>query len=86
MEKLLVIKGVESITIAGFLAEVGDIRRFDSPKQIPKVCGIGTGRKQFWKAERKNQNQQTGKKETQKDLVSGNDTITSKKQRVSGDL
>lgn len=26
------IKGVGSITIAGFIAEVGDIRRFDSSK------------------------------------------------------
>ena len=34
VEKLLAIKGVGSITIAGFIAEVGDIRRFDSPKQI----------------------------------------------------
>lgn len=40
MEKLLAIKGVGSITIAGFIAEVGDIRRFDSPKQIQKYAGL----------------------------------------------
>ena len=40
VEKLLAIKGVESITIAGFIAEVGDIRRFDSPKQIQKYAGL----------------------------------------------
>ena len=34
VEKLLAIKGVGSITIAGFIAEVGDIRRFDSPKLL----------------------------------------------------
>ena len=34
VEKLLAIKGVGSVTIAGFIAEVGDIRRFKSPKQI----------------------------------------------------
>lgn len=34
VEKLFAIKRVGSITIAGFIAEVGDIRRFDSPKQI----------------------------------------------------
>ena len=39
-EKLLAIKGVGSITIAGFIAEVGDIRRFDSPKQIQKYAGM----------------------------------------------
>lgn len=39
-DKLLVIKGVGLITVAGFLAEVGDIRRFDSPKQIQKLAGL----------------------------------------------
>ena len=40
VEKLLAIKGVGVITIAGFLAEVGDIRRFKSPKQIQKYAGL----------------------------------------------
>ena len=40
VEKLLAIKGVGSITIAGFIAEVGDMRRFDSPKQIQKYAGL----------------------------------------------
>lgn len=40
MEKLLAIKGVGSITIAGFLVEVGDIRCFHSPKQIQKYAGL----------------------------------------------
>lgn len=39
-EKLLAIKGVGLITVAGFLAEVGDIRRFNSPKQIQKLAGL----------------------------------------------
>jgi transposase len=39
-EKLLAIKGVGIITVAGFLSEVGDIRRFDSPKQIQKLAGL----------------------------------------------
>lgn len=38
--KLLAIKGVGLITVAGFLAEVGDIRRFSSPKQIQKLAGL----------------------------------------------
>lgn len=38
VEKLLAIKGVGSITIAGFIAEVGDIRCFKSPKQIQKYA------------------------------------------------
>ncbi len=32
VEELLTIKEVGIITIAGFIAEVDDIRRFDSPK------------------------------------------------------
>ena len=44
VERLLVIiKGVGSITIAGFIAEVGDIRRFDSPKKIQKYAGLELG-------------------------------------------
>lgn len=40
VEKLLAIKGVGIVTVAGFLAEIGDIRRFDSPKQIQKYAGL----------------------------------------------
>ncbi len=40
VEKILAIKGVGMITIAGFFAEVGDIKRFDSPKQIQKLAGL----------------------------------------------
>ncbi len=40
VEKLFAIKGVGLITAAGFLAEVGDIGRFDSPKQIQKLAGL----------------------------------------------
>ena len=40
VEKLLAIKGIGLITVAGFLAEVGEIVRFDSPKQIQKLAGL----------------------------------------------
>lgn len=40
VEKLLTIKGIGIITVAGFLAEVGDIGRFQSPKQIQKLAGL----------------------------------------------
>lgn len=33
-KKLLAVKGIGIITVAGFLAEVGDLGRFTSPKQI----------------------------------------------------
>lgn len=37
VEKLLAIKGVGTITIAGFIAKVGDIRHFNSPKQFKSM-------------------------------------------------
>ena len=39
IDKLLEIKGIGMITICGFIAEVGDIRRFDNPKQLQKLAG-----------------------------------------------
>ncbi|MGI6576516.1 MAG: IS110 family transposase [Eubacteriales bacterium] len=40
VKELFEIKGVGLITIAGFFAEIGDIRRFESPKQIQKLAGL----------------------------------------------
>lgn len=39
VEELLKIRGVGMKTVAGFVAEVGDIRRFDNPKQLQKLAG-----------------------------------------------
>ena len=38
-DKLLEIKGIGMITVCGFIAEVGDISRFDNPKQLQKLAG-----------------------------------------------
>jgi transposase len=38
--ELLKIKGIGLVTVAGFIAEVGDMRRFDSPRQIQKLAGL----------------------------------------------
>jgi len=38
--QMLAIKGIGLIGVSGFLAEVGNIRRFDSPKQIQKLAGL----------------------------------------------
>lgn len=38
--ELLKIKGIGLVTVAGFFAETGDIRRFDSPRQIQKLAGL----------------------------------------------
>lgn len=39
-KNLLEIKGIGIKTVSGFLAEVGDLRRFDDPKQIQKLAGL----------------------------------------------
>ncbi|WP_366921713.1 IS110 family transposase [Metallumcola ferriviriculae] len=40
MDKVLQIKGVGVITAAGFIAEAGDLSRFNHPKQIIKLAGL----------------------------------------------
>jgi len=40
IKEILKIKGVGLVTVAGFMAEVGDITRFEHPKQIQKLAGL----------------------------------------------
>lgn len=40
VKEMLTIKGVGIITAAGFISEVGDIRRFIHPSQIQKLAGL----------------------------------------------
>lgn len=40
VKEVLEIKGIGIATIAGFVSEVGDLRRFKSPKQIQKLAGL----------------------------------------------
>lgn len=39
-EKLLEIKGIGITTVAGFIAEAGDITRFDNAKELQKLAGL----------------------------------------------
>ena len=39
VDKLMEIKGIGLITVSGFVAEAGDIGRFDNPKQLQKLAG-----------------------------------------------
>jgi len=39
IDKLLEIRGIGMKTVSGFVAEVGDITRFDDPKQLQKLAG-----------------------------------------------
>jgi transposase len=40
IKEVLKIKGIGLVLVAGFLAEVGDITRFNDPKQIQKYAGL----------------------------------------------
>jgi len=40
LEEMLKIKGVGLITAAGFVAEIGDISRFEYPRQMQKLAGL----------------------------------------------
>lgn len=40
VDKLLAINGIGVRTVQTFIAEVGDIRRFDNPKQVQKLAGL----------------------------------------------
>lgn len=39
VDKLMSIKGIGLVTVSGFIAEVGNIGRFDNPKQLQKLAG-----------------------------------------------
>ena len=40
LDEMVKIKGVGLITAAGFIAEVGNISRFEHPRQIQKLAGL----------------------------------------------
>lgn len=39
VDKLMEIKGIGVVTVGGFIVEVGDIGRFENPKQLQKLAG-----------------------------------------------
>lgn len=39
VDKLMEIKEIGLVTVGGFIAEVGDIGRFENPKQLQKLAG-----------------------------------------------
>lgn len=49
VDKLMEIKGIGLVTVSGFIAEVGDIRRFDNPKQLQKLAGYAIVANDFGK-------------------------------------
>jgi len=79
MEEILKIKGLGLITAAGFIAEVGDITRFEHPKQVQKLGGLSLKER---KTQRKNNHQQTGAKAAAVNIVPGNNAAGGQKPRV----
>lgn len=61
-EKLLKIKGIGLKTVAGFLAEVGDLRRFKDAKQIQKYAGLSFKENSSGKDEGKTKINKRGRK------------------------
>ena len=49
VDKLLEIRGVGMKTVVGFVAEVGDIKRFNDPKQLQKLAGYAIVKNQSGK-------------------------------------
>jgi len=49
IDKLLEIRGIGLKTVVGFVAEVGDIKRFDDPRQIQKLSGYAIVKNQSGK-------------------------------------
>ena len=57
-EQMLAIKGIGLITVAGFLAEVGDVRRFRITQTDTKAGRTLITGEQLWKAQRTDDHKQ----------------------------
>jgi hypothetical protein len=44
---MISIPGVGLVTVAGFIAEVGNLEDYNHPRQIQKLAGLNSERKQF---------------------------------------
>ncbi|MDQ7862072.1 transposase [Peribacillus frigoritolerans] len=66
--QMLEVSGIGRDTVAGFFAEVGDLRDYQHPRQIVKLAGLSLKRKHIRKAQRSDQDYQTGTKEIEGSL------------------
>lgn len=69
VEKLFAIKGVGSVTIAGFIDEVADIRRFDLRKQIQKYAGLELVENSSGKHKGRLRTNKRGRKNTERSCI-----------------
>ena len=71
MQEIIKIKGVGMVTAAGFMAEVGDITRFDHPKQLQKLAGLNIKENSSGKHKGKTTISKRGRKRLRALLFSG---------------
>ena len=77
-DKLLGIKGIGNRTVQGFLAEVGDIGRFDNPKQLQKLAGLAIVESESGKQKGEHHISYRGRKKLRYDLFQGALCVVSK--------
>ena len=77
-DKLLGIKGIGNRTVQGFLAEVGDIGRFDNPKQLQKLAGLAIVECESGKQKGEHHISYRGRKKLRYDLFQGALCVVSK--------
>ncbi len=78
--QMLEVSGIGRDTVAGFFAEVGDLRDYQHPRQIVKLAGLSLKRKHIRKAQRSDQDYQTGTKEIEGSLIPGSHDTGGKEQ------
>ena len=79
-EKLLAIKGVGLVTAATFVGEVGDISRFQDPRQIQKLAGLNLVENSSGKHQGKTRISHRGRKRLRHGLFMAMITILAKNQ------
>lgn len=78
VSELLAIKGIGVVTVAGFIAEVGDIGRFEHPKQIQKLAGLNLKENSSWKQKGKTTLRKRGRKRLRRLLFQAVMTLVAK--------
>lgn len=83
MDKVLEIKGIGPKIASGFIAEVGDISRFDNPKQLQKLAGYAIVSNSSGKHKGKNHISYRGRKRLRYVLYEAAISVIGKNQEFS---
>ena len=82
VQQLLAIKGIGRDTIAGFLAEVGNISQYQQPKRIIKLAGLNLERKHVGQTQRTDQNYKARQEATSSLTLPCYDAVFTKTQHL----